>query len=55
VASHLAQVNVGWARDEMPYEDRRIPINLSVWATLASLREYVYRSEHAAVMRNRRQ
>ncbi|HJU64097.1 MAG TPA: DUF3291 domain-containing protein, partial [Gemmatimonadaceae bacterium] len=38
-----------------PYEDNRIMINLSVWADLSSLRSYVFRSDHAAVMRRRRE
>ena len=36
-----------------PGEDR-IMVNLSVWADLAALREYVFRSAHAGVMRQRR-
>jgi hypothetical protein len=38
-----------------PYADARILINLSVWSDLASLRGYVYSSDHAAVMRRRRE
>jgi hypothetical protein len=49
------QTEDGDATAVRPYEDRRILINLSVWADLASLREYVYRSDHASVMRGRRQ
>jgi hypothetical protein len=49
------QTEDGDATAVRPYQDRRILINLSVWADLASLREYVYRSDHASVMRGRRQ
>jgi hypothetical protein len=49
------QTEDGDATAVRPYEDRRILINLSVWSDLASLREYVYRSDHASVMRGRRQ
>ena len=37
------------------HADERILINLSVWADLAALRAFVYRSTHAAVMRRRRE
>jgi heme-degrading monooxygenase HmoA len=37
------------------YEDRRIMVNLSVWADLAALKACVFRSAHAAVMRRRRE
>jgi hypothetical protein len=49
------QTEDGDATAVRPYKDRRILINLSVWADLGSLREYVYRSEHASVMRRRRE
>jgi hypothetical protein len=49
------QTEDGDATAVRPYDDRRILINLSVWADLASLRSYVYRSDHASVMRGRRQ
>ena len=35
------------------YADQRIMINLSVWATPEHLREFVYRTAHADVMRQR--
>ena len=38
-----------------PYADDRIMINMSVWADFESLRGYVFRSAHAAVMRQRRE
>jgi heme-degrading monooxygenase HmoA len=36
-----------------PYEDDRVIVNLSVWESVDHLREYVYRSAHAEVMRGR--
>jgi len=49
------QTEDGDATAVRPYADTRILINLSVWADLASLREFVFRSPHAAVMRGRRE
>jgi hypothetical protein len=37
-----------------PYPDERIIFNMSVWETLEALKAYVYRAEHAAVLRRRR-
>jgi hypothetical protein len=37
-----------------PYEDDRMLVNLSVWTGLGELRDFVYRSPHADVMRQRR-
>jgi hypothetical protein len=36
------------------YDDERIMVNLSVWASLAALRDFVYASRHLGVMRHRR-
>jgi hypothetical protein len=36
-----------------PYDDDRILINLSVWETVEALREYVYRSRHGEMLRQR--
>lgn len=36
------------------YEDERILVNFSVWQDLGSLREFVYRTMHGDVMRQRR-
>jgi len=36
-----------------PYEDERILVNLSVWETLDQLRQYVYHSAHAELIRQR--
>ncbi len=49
------QTEDGDATAVRPYADMRILINLSVWTDLATLRDYVYRSAHAAVMRRRRE
>jgi hypothetical protein len=49
------QTEDGNATAVRPYEDARILINLSVWADLAALRTYVYRTAHAEVMRRRRE
>jgi hypothetical protein len=49
------QTEDGDATAVRPYADERILINLSVWADLAALRAYVYRSAHASVMRRRRE
>jgi hypothetical protein len=49
------QTEDGDATAVRPYEDARILINLSVWSDLTSLRNYVYRTDHAEVMRRRRE
>jgi hypothetical protein len=49
------QTEDGDATAVRPYSDGRILINLSVWTDLAALRSYVFRSDHAAVMRRRRE
>lgn len=49
------QTEDGDATAVRPYADTRILINLSVWAHLPALRTYVYRSDHAAIMRRRRE
>lgn len=36
------------------YEDDMIIINLTVWESLEALRQYVYKSAHSGVMRDRR-
>jgi hypothetical protein len=36
-----------------PYDDDRILFNMSVWRTLAALRDFVYRTAHTEVMRRR--
>ena len=49
------QTEDGDATAVRPYADDRVLINMSVWADLASLRTYVYRSAHAPIMRRRRE
>lgn len=48
------QTEDGDATAVRPYDDARVLINMSVWADLASLKDFVYRSAHSAVMRQRR-
>jgi heme-degrading monooxygenase HmoA len=49
------QTEDGDATAVRPYADTRIMINLSVWEDLPALRDYVYHSAHAGVMRRRRE
>jgi Domain of unknown function (DUF3291) len=49
------QTEDGDATAVRPYPDNRILINLSVWTGVAALKNFVYRSPHAAVMRRRRE
>ena len=49
------QTEDGDATALRPYPGEDILINMSVWTDLDALREYVYRSDHAAVMRRRRE
>jgi len=50
------QTEDGNATAFRPYpDDNSILINMSVWADLDSLREYVFRTVHAEVMRQRRE
>lgn len=37
-----------------PYDDERILFNLSVWSSIEALKDYVYRTAHAEVLRQRR-
>ncbi|HEX7808092.1 MAG TPA: DUF3291 domain-containing protein [Thermoanaerobaculia bacterium] len=37
-----------------PYDDDRILFNLSVWESVEQLKEYVYKTAHAEVLRQRR-
>jgi hypothetical protein len=48
------QTDAGDATSLRPYDDDRVLFNLSVWANPANLRDFVYRSEHAGVMRQRK-
>lgn len=47
------QSSEGNATSIQPYADERILVNMSVWETLEALRQYVYRSRHAEVLRQR--
>jgi hypothetical protein len=38
-----------------PYEDDRIIVNLSVWESVETLHEYVYKTAHVEVLRRRRE
>jgi hypothetical protein len=38
-----------------PYEDERIIVNMSVWETVEHLRDYVYSSAHAEILKQRRE
>jgi hypothetical protein len=49
------QSDSGNATDIQAYADPRMLINLSVWDSLESLFDFVYRSGHAAVMARRRE
>jgi hypothetical protein len=48
------QTEEGDATALRPYEDDRILVNLSVWTGLEALHQFVFRSDHAEVMRQRR-
>jgi len=47
------QTTEGNATYLRPYDDDRILFNLSVWETVDALREYVYRTAHAELLRQR--
>ena len=44
----------GDATSLRPYDDTTILVNMSVWESIDALRDYVYRSAHTNVMRDRR-
>jgi hypothetical protein len=48
------QAGEGNATYLRPFDDDRIIINLSVWETVEHLRAYVYGSQHAELLRQRR-
>ncbi len=37
-----------------PYDDDRILVNMSVWESIENLREYVYRSQHSELLKQRK-
>lgn len=49
------QTEAGDATALRPYEDDRLLVNFSVWETPEALHEFVYRTAHVEVMRQRRQ
>ena len=49
------QTDEGNATYLRPYDDDRILFNLSVWESIEQLKQYVYKSAHSEVMRQRRQ
>ena len=49
------QTPEGNATELRPYEDDLILVNLSVWASLSTLQDFVFKSRHRAVMQQRRQ
>ena len=49
------KTSVGNATELRPYDDQLIIVNMSVWESPEALRDYVYRSAHTDVMRQRRQ
>ena len=49
------QTEDGDATAIRPYDDPMVLINLSVWTDFDALRTYVFQSDHAAVMRRRRE
>ena len=48
------QTEDGDATAIRPFNDDRVMVNLSVWASLEALRTFVYASRHLTVMRHRR-
>jgi hypothetical protein len=49
------QTEDGDATSIRPYDNERIMVNLSVWASLEALRGFVYATRHLDVMRRRRE
>ena len=49
------QSESGNATDVRAYPDERIIVNMSVWESVDALRAYVYRGDHAGVLRRRRE
>jgi hypothetical protein len=49
------QTSEGNATDLRPYEDDLILVNLSLWASLADLSTFVYKSRHRQVLQQRGQ
>jgi hypothetical protein len=49
------QTDEGNATYMRPYEDERIIVNMSVWESVEHLKEYVYRTPHMELLRERRE
>jgi heme-degrading monooxygenase HmoA len=49
------QTEDGDATALRPYDDDRIIVNMSVWASMDALRGFVYQGSHAEVLRQRRE
>ena len=49
------QTEDGDATAMRPWDDDQVLVNMSVWQSLTALREFVYRGDHVAVMRGRRE
>lgn len=49
------QTSDGNATYVRPYDDDRILVNMSVWETIEALRNYVYRSAHRELLRQRQE
>ena len=49
------QTSEGNATYLRPYEDDRILLNMSVWETLEALKNYVYHTAHAELLRHRQE
>jgi Domain of unknown function (DUF3291) len=47
------QTTEGNATYFRPFEDQRVLLNMSVWETIDALRNYVYRTAHADLLRQR--
>jgi hypothetical protein len=49
------QTEDGNAMAIRPFQDDRMAINMSVWTSFEALQQFVYRSEHVAPLRERKQ
>src|SRR5437868_15456123 len=49
------QTDAGNATYLRPYDDDRVLFNLSVWKSIEELKDYVYRSVHAELLKGRRE
>lgn len=48
------QTEKGDSTDIRPYEDDRLLVTFSIWESIDALYQFVYRDQHAAIMRRRR-